>query len=152
MSKHLKITDEKGFNHVVPAGNLAFYLAYNKRQKLANKWKIEELADDVDPLKIPLKDPDFIKPSEVLTVMAEKNDEIAALKKQLAELQNGRPVTKLADKKDPVDEVDLTEGGGVNNGIIDPSLPILTDELKLTPQQKAAATKAAKAAKKKAQA
>ncbi len=102
MAKVLKITKPDKTVHVVPVSNLAFYQAYNKRQK--QQWKIEQI-DEKDAKDLPFKDETYVTGNEAVAKLSEAQKEIAALKEQLAAKQT----TQAPVKYSAVDAIALIE-------------------------------------------
>lgn len=92
MAKVLKITKPDKTTHVVPLTNKSFYQAHNNRLPADQKWKLEEI-DEEAAGKLSFIDESYVTPVEaVIKVgelekqMSDKDAEIEALKKKLAEL------------------------------------------------------------------
>jgi hypothetical protein len=97
MAKVLKITKADKTVHVVPMVNKAFYQAYNNRQPVSKKWKVEEI-DEEDAKNLPFIDESHTSPLEAVqkvsklqASLADKDAEIEALKAQLASKSGASP-------------------------------------------------------------
>ena len=93
MAKLLKVTKPDKTIHTMPLDNKAFYLAYNNRLPVEQRWTIEEI-DEEEAIDHPFIDESFVTPlegaqkaNELQKVVVDKDKEIEELKKQLAEKQ-----------------------------------------------------------------
>ncbi len=94
--------------HVVPMANRANLMAYNNRQPVADRYKLEVM-DEEEAKKLPFIDRDYVSASDAQVLLkdakselSEKDAQIAELEARLAALQTSASEdTKTAKKKAP---------------------------------------------------
>lgn len=90
--KVLVVTDYSGNLHITPVGNKAYYQSRNKLVK-TKQYKFREDMTETEAEEFIKtnngKDPGFVNVSKVDQVLAEKDNEIAELRKLLAEKNEG---------------------------------------------------------------
>jgi Na+-translocating ferredoxin:NAD+ oxidoreductase RNF subunit RnfB len=91
----LKITKPDKTTHIVPAQNKAYYQKRNRLAKKDDQWKIESISEE-EAKNVAFIDENYVTGAEAVAkaeklegVVSQKDDEIAQLKKQLAELSGG---------------------------------------------------------------
>lgn len=93
--------------HVVALVNKASLMLYNKNLKPSDKWTFEEMDED-KAAKLPYIDPHYVsaanaskKVGELESKLSDKDQEIADLKKQLAEAAKGNGTGGNASTSSP---------------------------------------------------
>lgn len=104
MANVLLVTDYAGQLHITPIGNKAFYQNRNKIVK-TKQYKFREMSEeDANAFVVKNKgaDPEHLTAQKAAGMINDKDAEIAALKKQLEELQAGKAKKEYADTADVV--------------------------------------------------
>jgi len=92
MAKVLVVTDYGGWLHIVPVNNKNWHLERNKviKDKQYRLKEMEEEEADKFYADNNGADPSFVSPKKANAMIASKDDEIKALKEQLAQLTTGK--------------------------------------------------------------
>jgi hypothetical protein len=105
MANVLKITDNKGTNHIVPLAVKSFWLSFNNRMKPENKVTITEISE-AEAADVPFKDPSWVNPvtaqaklGDLQKLAEDQNAKIEELMKQIAAFQT--PAVPFRQEAEP---------------------------------------------------